>query len=224
MQIILLERVEKLGQMGDVVNVRPGFARNFLLPRGKALRATKDNVAYFEGQKKVLEANNLKTKQEAEKLAAKIKGVTVAVIRQASEGGQLYGSVSARDIAEAVSNKNVKVDRSQVYMDRAYKMLGLFPIKIILHPEVSVEVRLNIARSADEAKIQEERGEALIVKEGEERLSDAAVKKLEAEEKAAKAKAEAEAAFTPAEAETGTAEAETSEKKPRKKKAAKSEE
>lgn len=220
MQIILLERVEKLGQMGDVVNVRPGFARNFLLPHGKALRATKDNVTYFEAQKKVLEANNLKTRQEAEKLAEKVKGLTVAIIRQASEGGQLYGSVSARDIAEAVSGKKLKVDRSQVRMDRAFKMLGLYPIKIALHPEVTVEVRLNIARSEDEARIQEERGEALIVKSGEASLSDAAVKLLEAEEKAAKAKSDAEAVFTPAEGEGEAADIEKAPKKPRKKKAA----
>lgn len=220
MQIILLERVEKLGQMGDVVDVKPGFARNFLLPRGKALRATKGNVTYFESQKVTLEANNLKTKQEAEKLAAKIKGITVAIIRQASEGGQLYGSVSARDIAEAVSGKKAKIDRAQVWMDRAFKILGLYPIKIILHPEVSVEIRLNIARSEEEARLQEERGEALIVKQGEASLAEAAVRLLEAEEKAAKIKAEAEAVFTPvAEGEEAAA-----EKKPRKKKAAKTEE
>lgn len=224
MQIILLERVEKLGQMGDVVDVRPGFARNFLLPHGKALRATKDNVTYFEGQKKTLEANNLKTKAEAEKLGEKIKGITVAIIRQASEGGQLYGSVSGRDISEAVSTKKkVKIDRTQVLMDRAFKMLGLYPIKLILHPEVSVEIRLNIARSEEEAKIQEERGVALIIKDGEANLSDAAIKQMEAEEKAAKAKADAEAVFTPAEGEDAAV-GKKAEKKPRKKKEAKTEE
>ena len=224
MQIILLERVEKLGQMGDVVEVRPGFARNFLLPRGKGLRATKDNIAYFETQKKVLEANNLKTRQEAEKLAEKIKGITVAIIRQASESGQLYGSVSARDIADAVTAKKAKVDRSQVLMDRAFKILGLYPIKLILHPEVSVEIRLNIARSLDEARIQEERGVALIVKEGESSLSETADKLAQAEEKAAKVKATAEAAFAPKEGEEADAGAAKAKKKPAKKKAAKSDE
>lgn len=222
MQIILLERVEKLGQMGDVVDVRPGFARNFLLPRGKGLRATKDNVAYFETQKKVLEANNLKTRQEAEKLAEKIKGITVAIIRQASESGQLYGSVSARDISDAVTAKKAKIDRSQVLMDRAFKILGLYPIKLILHPEVSVEIRLNIARSLDEARIQEERGVALIVKEGESSLSETADKLAAAEEKAAKVKATAEAAFAPKEGEE--ADVAKAEKKPAKKKAAKAKE
>src|SRR5690606_22426312 len=149
MQVILLERVENLGQMGDVVTVRPGYARNFLLPRQKALRATQDNIAHFESRKKDLEAQNLKRREDAEKVAAKMEGLKVALIRQASEAGQLYGSVTARDIADAVSEKGFKVDRSQVNMDRAYKLLGLFPIKVSLHPEVAVEVTINIARSEE---------------------------------------------------------------------------
>lgn len=191
MQIILLERVENLGQMGEVVDVKAGYARNFLLPKHKALRATKDNVAYFEAQKKVLEADNLKRRDEAEKVGKKMDGVKAAIIRSASEAGQLYGSVSARDIAEAVEALGFKVNRAQVRMDRAYKLLGLFPVKISLHPEVTVEVVINIARSAEEAKIQEERGAALITKTDAEQ---------DAEEKAARdaadaaAKAEAEAA------------------------------
>jgi large subunit ribosomal protein L9 len=164
MQVILLERVESLGHMGDVVNVKPGYARNFLLPRQKALRATKENVLYFDGQKKALEADNLKRKIEAEKIAKKMDGLNIAIIRQASEAGSLYGSVTARDIAEGIIEKGFKVDRAQIRMDRNYKLLGLYPVKAYLHPEVAVNVTINIARSAEEAKIQEEKGEALITK------------------------------------------------------------
>jgi len=185
MQVILLERVENLGKMGDVVNVRPGYARNFLLPRQKALRATKENVVFFEAQKKTLEGENLKKKAEAEKLAGKVDGITAAIIRQASEAGQLYGSVTARDIADAVAAKGFKVDRTQVTLDRNYKLLGLYPVKLALHPEVTVTVTINIARSEEEAKIQEERGEALIVKteadERAERIAAAEAKKAAAE-------------------------------------------
>jgi large subunit ribosomal protein L9 len=170
MQVILLERVENLGHMGDVVNVKPGYARNFLLPRQKALRATDSNIAYFEAQKKVLEAENLKKREEAEKVGKKLSGLKAAIIRQASEAGQLYGSVSARDIADAIVGKGFKIDKNQVRMDQAYKILGLYPVKITLHPEVVVEITINIARSAEEAKIQEERGEALITRRDEEKL------------------------------------------------------
>lgn len=200
MQVILLERVESLGQMGEVVNVKPGYARNFLLPQSKALRATKANVALFEGQKKVLEAENLKRREEAEKVGKKVDGIHAAIIRQASEAGQLYGSVSARDIAEAIAEQGFKVDRNQVRMDRAYKLLGLYPVKVSLHPEVTVTVTINIARSKEEAKIQEERGEALIQKADDgraESLAAKAVKAIEAQEKAAAAAAAA------AEAEAG---------------------
>lgn len=199
-QVILLERVESLGQMGEVVKVKPGYARNFLLPRNKALRATKDNIAYFDAQKKVLEAENLKRREEAEKVGKKLNGTKASIIRQASEAGQLYGSVSARDIADAVVEQGFKVDRSQVRMDRAYKLLGLYPVKISLHPEVTVEVTINIARSAEEAKLQEERGEALITKRDDEEAASAAAR---AEKAAAaleaQAKAEAAAAEQPAE-------------------------
>ncbi len=191
MQVILLERVESLGQMGDVVTVRPGYARNFLLPRQKALRATTENVRYFEGQKKVLEAENLKRRDEAEKVAKKADGLKVVVIRQASEAGQLYGSVTARDIADAIIEKGVKVDKDQVRMERAYKLLGLYPVKVALHPEVVVEVTLNIARSAEEAKIQEQRGEALIVKSAAE---ERAAEQAEAAARAAAKQASEEAA------------------------------
>jgi len=165
MKVILLERVEKLGQMGDVVEVKSGYARNFLLPSEKALRATNENKAFFETQKKVLEADNLKHKKEAEVLAKKIEGVTIAIIRQASEAGSLYGSVTSRDIASGLEEKDFKINRKQVILDCNYKLLGLYPVKVTLHPEVSVEITLNIARSIAEAKIQEERGEALIIKD-----------------------------------------------------------
>lgn len=201
MQVILLERVENLGQMGDVVKVKPGFARNFLLPRQKALRATQDNIAYFEAQKKVLEAENLKKREEAEKVGKKLAGLKTAIIRQAAEAGQLYGSVSARDIADAVAEKGFKIDKSQVRMEQAYKILGLYPVKITLHPEVVVEVTINIARSKEEAKIQEERGEALIVKRDdvkEETPKEKAEKALKAEAAAAEATEEAPAAETAA--------------------------
>ena len=202
MQVILLERVESLGQMGDVVNVKPGYARNFLLPRQKALRATKENVVYFDAQKKIIEADSLKKKGEAEKVAKKVNGLKIAIIRQASEAGQLYGSVTARDIADGVVEKGFKVDRTQVNMDRNYKLLGLYPVKIWLHPEVAVEITINIARSPEEAKIQEEKGEALIVKndrEHEASLAQEAIRKVEAEEKTRLA-ALAETAEQPVEA------------------------
>jgi large subunit ribosomal protein L9 len=183
--------------MGDVVNVKPGYARNFLLPREKALRATKDNVAYFDTQKKIIEAESLKRKAEAEKVARKMDGIKAAIIRQASEAGQLYGSVTARDIADAVVEKGFKVDRTQVRMDRSYKLLGLYPVKINLHPEVTVEVTINIARSTEEAKIQEEKGEALIIKTAEQEaasLAAEAIRKVEAAEKVAVEALAAEAA------------------------------
>ncbi|MCE9507725.1 MAG: 50S ribosomal protein L9 [Alphaproteobacteria bacterium] len=191
MQVILLERVESLGQMGDVVNVKPGYARNFLLPSQKALRATKENVLYFDGQKKALEADNLKRKIEAEKIAKKMDGLTIAIIRQASEAGSLYGSVTARDIAEGVVAKGFKVDRGQVRMDRNYKVLGLYPVKVYLHPEVVVNATINIARSVEEAKIQEEKGEALITKSEKEVAESeaAAIAASEAVDKAAAKKA-----------------------------------
>lgn len=179
MEVILLERVENLGQMGDVVKVRAGYARNFLLPRNKALRATKNNVAYFETQKKVLEAENLKKRAEAEKVAKKLDGAKAVLIRQASEAGHLYGSVTSRDIAEAVTEAGVKIERNQVRLDNNYKMLGLFPVKITLHPEVVATVTINIARSQDEAKLQEEKGGAL-VREDEEKAKQAPAEAQEA--------------------------------------------
>lgn len=194
-EIILLERVESLGQMGDVVKVKSGYARNFLFPQKKALRATKSNVAYFETQKKVLEGNNLKKREEAEKLAKKIDGLKVVVIRQAAEAGQLFGSVTSRDIAEAVTASGTKIDRTQVQMNQAYKLIGLFPVSVVLHPEVKVQVTLNIARSEEEAKTQEKTGKALIASSGREEAAAEAAAKAEA------AKAKAAEAFETAPAE-----------------------
>ena len=151
MQVILLERVEKLGQMGDEVRVRDGFARNFLLPKKKALRATKANREYFQGQKAHLEANNLRLKGEAEKAGQKLDGQKFVLIRQAGDRGQLYGSVSPRDVADAMEKAGFKVDRHQVQISQAIKAIGLFTIPVVLHPEVKVNVTVNVARSEDEA-------------------------------------------------------------------------
>lgn len=162
-QVILLERVEHLGAMGDVVNVKPGYARNFLLPQNKALRATKDNLAYFEAQKAKLEAANAEKKKAAEKQAKTLEGTVISVIRQASEGGQLYGSVTARDIADLINESGKeKIERQMVSLNQGFKTIGLFPVDVALHPEVRVQVTVNIARSADEAATQQKTGKALI--------------------------------------------------------------
>ena len=162
MEIILLERIEKLGQMGDIVNVKPGFARNFLLPKNKALRKTKQNLAHFENQKAQLEANNLTQKTEAVTIGEKLSGMSVTIIRAAGESGQLYGSVTSRDIAEAVCTSGVKIDKQQIVLNRALKTLGLEPVQVTLHPEVSVEIVANIARTNEEAKQQLKLGRAVI--------------------------------------------------------------
>lgn len=152
--VILLERVEKLGQLGQVVKVRPGFARNYLLPQKKALRATKENLAYFEKQRTQLEAQNLTRRSEAEQVAAKLNGVSVIIIRQAGESGQLYGSVTARDIADGVTAAGFTVTRGQVVLDKAIKTLGLYKLRVALHPEISVSVTVNVAQSQEEAAMQ----------------------------------------------------------------------
>jgi large subunit ribosomal protein L9 len=154
MQIILLERIGRLGQMGDVVKVRDGFARNFLLPQGKALRATKENMSRFENQRSQLEANNLQRKQEAEAVAVKLGGLRFTVIRQAGDTGQLYGSVSTRDVADAVTAGGFTVDRVQVLLDRPIKNLGLHEVRVSLHPEVEIKVVVNVARTEEEATRQ----------------------------------------------------------------------
>lgn len=161
MEVILLERVENLGQMGDVVKVRPGFARNFLLPQNKALRANDANKAVFEKQRVELEARNLERKKEAEDAAGRINGKTFVVIRQSSEAGVLYGSVSTRDIADAAKDAGVSFERSQVRLDKPLKSLGVFPVRIVLHAEVDAKIEINIARSADEAERQA-RGEDVL--------------------------------------------------------------
>ena len=164
MHVILLERIAKLGQMGDVVRVKDGFARNFLLPRGKALRATEGNKKQFEGQRAQLEARNLELKGEAQKVADKLDGQTFIIIRQAGETGQLYGSVSTRDIAEAITAGGVSVNRNQVVLSTPIKALGLHTVPVQMHAEVSASVTINVARSAEEAERQA-KGEELTVRE-----------------------------------------------------------
>lgn len=176
MEVILLERIESLGQMGDVVSVKPGYARNFLLPQKKALRANDGNRKVFEERRAQLEAENLERKSEAEQVSKTLDGLTVVLVRAAGESGQLYGSVSARDIADAVTAAGVTVGRSQVKLDKALKALGLEPVRIQLHPEVAVNVTVNIARSEDEAETQARLGRALDrgILDEEERMEDEA--------------------------------------------------
>ena len=154
MQVILLERVAKLGQMGEVVDVKSGYARNYLLPQGKALSASKANVEAFEGQKAQLEAQNLETKREAEKMAEKLNGQQFVVIRSASDAGALYGSVTTRDAAEAATAEGFSVDRKQVVLMNPIKELGVHEVQVILHPEVNATIELNVARSPEEAELQ----------------------------------------------------------------------
>ncbi|MGZ0186757.1 MAG: 50S ribosomal protein L9 [Alphaproteobacteria bacterium] len=164
MDIILLERVENLGQMGDVVKVKTGYARNFLLPQKKAMRATKDNISFFDGQKAQLEAQNLLKRQEAEDVGEKMAGMTVVLIRSAGDTGQLYGSVTSRDVAEAMVDAGATVGRRQAELERPIKTLGLHPVRVRLHPEVSITVTANVARSNDEAEAQA-RGEDVLSRE-----------------------------------------------------------
>jgi large subunit ribosomal protein L9 len=178
--LILLERVENLGQMGELVKVRPGYARNFLLPQKKALRATKDNLTYFDKQRAQLEAQNLEKKGEAEQVAKKLDGVHVVIIRQAGESGQLYGSVSARDIADAVTAAGFTVGRSQIVLDRPIKTLGLHKTRVVLHPEVSATVAANIAQSPEEAEMQEKGVDPLRLARAEEAAEEAAGEEAEA--------------------------------------------
>ena len=154
MQVILLERVAKLGQMGDVVDVKPGYARNYLLLQGKALTASKENIEAFEGQKAQLEARNLESKKEAEDLASRLDGQQFVVIRQASDGGSLYGSVSTRDAAQVATDEGFSLDRKQVLIRLPIKELGLHEVEVHLHPEVEATITLNVARSPEEAELQ----------------------------------------------------------------------
>lgn len=227
-QVILLERVENLGAMGDVVSVKPGYARNYLLPQAKALRATKENVAYYEAQKAHLQKANAEKKGEAEKIAKKIEGTKVVMIRQASEGGQLYGSVTSRDIAEALSEASkVSVSRGQVALNQNFKTIGLFPMDVVLHPEVKVKITINVARTPDEAEIQAKTGKAVIadVRGGSSRKSEAnddakasmlddsalANEKAEADEEAKASAADAEKAAKKAAKKPKKAEADAGE-------------
>lgn len=179
MKVILLERVEHLGAIGDVVSVKDGFARNFLLPRSKALRATSANMKVFEAQRVQIEARNAAARADAEKAGEALDGHTYVLIRQAGESGQLYGSVSGRDVAEAVNAEGGKVDRAQVVLDRPIKTLGVHPVKVRLHAEVSITVHINIARSLDEADRQA-RGEDVIAAQFDEerQLAEAAAADL----------------------------------------------
>jgi large subunit ribosomal protein L9 len=167
MKVILLERVERLGGLGDIVSVRDGFARNFLLPRSKALRATSANLKVFEVRRSELEASNAKARDAASKSGDKLDGASYVMIRQAGEGGQLYGSVSGRDVADAVNAAGGKVDRSMVVLDKPIKALGIHAVKLRLHAEVAVTININVARSQDEAQRQA-RGEDVIASQFEE--------------------------------------------------------
>ena len=177
MQVILLERVEKLGQMGDEVKVKDGFARNFLLPKKRALRATKANREYFQGRKAELEVRNLAAKGEADKIAKKLDGQKFVLIRQAGDRGQLYGSVSPRDISDVMEKGGFKVDRHQVSISVAIKALGLFTIPVVLHPEVKVNITVNVARSEDEAERQA-RGEDVLAEKTEAEEAKIAAEEL----------------------------------------------
>ena len=210
MEIILLERIRHLGQMGDVVKVKPGFARNYLLPQGKALRANKENLAQFEAQKAELEARNAEARTAAEGVASGMEGLRVMLIRQASETGHLYGSVSARDIAAAVNEQGYSVTHNQVVLDRPIKTLGIFDVALHLHAEVEVTVSVNVARSEQEAEAQLTGGEPSTeaIFETEELAAQAEEELAEAEaEVAAEEESEAEAE----EAAEADAEAESKE-------------
>jgi large subunit ribosomal protein L9 len=196
MEVILLERVAKLGQMGDVVRVKDGFARNFLLPKGKALRATKDNRSRYETMKSDLEARNLEQRGEAEKVGQKLDGQSFTVLRQAAEGGQLYGSVSPRDIAALATEKGFRLDRNQIALNTPIKTIGTHKVPVSLHPEVEVAIVLYVARNADEAA-RLARGE------------DITVARTEEQEAAAEALATAESFFDPDAPEARRTEEET---------------
>lgn len=184
MEVILLERIAKLGQMGDTVRVKDGFARNFLLAKGKALRATKENKARFETMRKELEARNLENRGEAEKIATKLNGKSFIVLRQASETGQLFGSVSTRDLATLIGEGGFAVNRNQIALNAPIKSIGQHKVPVVLHPEVDVSVMINVARNAEEAE-RVARGE------------DVTVRRTEAEEERAAAAATAESFFEP---------------------------
>jgi large subunit ribosomal protein L9 len=222
MEVVLMERIEKLGIMGDIVTVKDGFARNFLLPQGKALRATKANMESFELQRTQLEARNLEQRKEAEAVAARMDDVSIVLVRQASESDHLYGSVSFRDIAETLTEAGYAVDRKQVVLDQPIKTIGLSEVRVVLHPEVSVTIQVNVARSEEEAvaaaeSVDEESilEEAQAIFESEE-LAQAAVEDLgESDEEEAEPEVAKEATSekaSPADADEATEEEDTEEK------------
>jgi large subunit ribosomal protein L9 len=165
-ELILLQRVEKLGQMGEIVKVKPGYARNFLLPQSKAVRATKANRERFERERVQLEAQNIKRRDEAERVAERVHGLAIVLIRQAGDSGSLFGSVSARDISDACTAAGLGIERSQVLLQQPIKQLGLSKVRVALHPEVSLDVTVNVARSPEEAEKQA-RGEAVVAERDE---------------------------------------------------------
>ena len=202
MEVILLERIEKLGAIGDVVKVKNGYARNFLLPRGKALRANESNRKVFEANREKIEAQNAERRSAAEKAAKGVDGKTVQLIRQASNTGQLYGSVSARDIVEALEGEGAKVTKSQVVLDRPIKNIGVHDVKVALHPEVAVTVKVNVARSPEEADLQAQGVDVLAQMFEEEAAPAAEELAPEAVEEAAPAEATAAPAETSESTET----------------------
>lgn len=179
-EVILLERIERLGTMGQVVKVRPGYARNFLLPQQKALRATKPNLELFEKQRATLEARNAAERGAAQTLAAKLDGLKLVIIRQSSETGQLYGSVTARDVAEAAKIASQPIERAQVQIDTPIKTLGLFPVKVRLHPEVAIKITVNVARSQEEAVVQADKEASAAAKAASKAASAEAALEAEA--------------------------------------------
>ncbi len=197
MEVILLERVEKLGLMGEVVKVKDGYARNYLLPQGKALRSTPGNLARFEAERHQLEANNLERRSDAETVSERMAGLSVVLLRQSSDSGQLYGSVNARDIAQAVSEAGFAIDRTQVKLDSTIKTLGLHTVDIRLHAETSVSIEANVARSQAEAEQQAATGEGEVALDAEQFFEDAALAPQAEDEEEAETETKAEAEATP---------------------------
>ncbi len=191
MDIILLERVEKLGSIGDVVTVKDGYARNFLLPNKKALRSNAANRKVFEANRAKIESDNAERKTEAEKASSSVEGTQIILIRAASNSGQLYGSVSVRDIAEELNKANANITKSMIILERPIKSLGLVDVRVVLHPEVTVNIQVNVARSEDEAELQKD-GVDVITQMFEEEQAEIALESIAAEEEAASARKEAE--------------------------------
>ena len=182
MEVILLERIDKLGQMGDLVVVKPGFARNFLLPKKKAVTATKENKTQFENQRVQLEAQNLEQKTEAQKIGKKLEGQIIVMVRQAGDAGQLYGSVSARDVSNGINLAGFTLNREQIKLAGPIKSIGMHPVSVTLHPEVTISVTINVARSIEEAEIQKSTGISAITDESNETAVDKLIDELDAKE------------------------------------------